>query len=60
MRIVTGQEIVVAPASGERPAALPARRPPGIAVSRAPRSGADAKPPRSAGEFRGRIVDILV
>lgn len=60
MRIVTGQEIVVAPAPGERPAALPARRPSGIVVSRAPRSADTAKSPGSAAEFRGRIVDILV
>ena len=60
MRIVTGQEIVVAPVPGERPAALPARRPPGIVVSRAPRPADGGKAPRSSDMFRGRIVDILV
>jgi hypothetical protein len=60
VRIVTGREIVVAPASGERPAALPARRPPGIVVSRAPRSADGTPARRSTQDFRGRIVDILV
>jgi hypothetical protein len=60
VRIVTGREIVVAPASGERPAALPARRPSGIAVSRAPRPADSAPARRGAQDFRGRIVDILV
>jgi hypothetical protein len=60
VRIVTGQEIVVAPASGERPAALPARLPAAIVVNRAPQPADAAKPPRSAAEFRGRILDILI
>jgi hypothetical protein len=60
VRIVTGQEIVVAPAPGERPAALPARRPLGIVVSRMPRPADSDPAQRSASEFRGRIVDILV
>jgi hypothetical protein len=60
LRIVTGQDIVIAPMSGERPAALPARRPSGIVVSRAPHPTAGAGQPNGADDLRGRIVDILV